>query len=121
MIDMRLPEHAYREKCHNDQYFLGVLLDAANAAQTFLSNYLHVLSSENKRKIRKVISLYQQMNDSIFTSIPYHKTTAVFCQDPALVWNQAMRARLAEALSQNSILEQQLRVMVGEGLGDWEK
>lgn len=117
---MQSEDDKYRKLCRNDQFFLGVLIDALNAAQVFLNNYLSVLAKQNQLKLQKVISLYKTMKDSILEIIPYEKTSSVFDQDSAPVWDKDIRTRLAGVLIKNCVLEKELRLIVKEILDNWD-
>lgn len=117
---MRLHDLQYYVHCRCDQYFLGMMLDAIHAAQTFLSRYLHVLPADEQCTLQAVIDLYRQMNASILQIIPYEKTSRVFCTNIAPVWDRDTRLHLADALTENLAREKQLRTMIREILGHYE-
>ena len=118
---MQLSDGEYRNKCGNDQYFLGILLDAGRAAQIYIENSASLLAGENQSRMLSIAGLYEKMNAAILDVIPYEKTSIVFNEDASPKWENPLRKSLADALSQNIEREKQIRAIVKDILNNWEE
>lgn len=117
---MQLSDDDYRRVCGNDQYFLGILLDAGRAAQMYIKNSAPLLTDENQNRMLSIAALYKKMNTAILDAIPYEKTSAVFDEGSSSQWEKPFRDKLADVLSQNIEHEKQLRMIVKDILDNWE-
>ena len=116
---MQLDNDDYRKHCGNDQYFLGGLLDAGRAAQQYLRDSAALLTGENRQQLISISAWYEKMNREILRVIPYEKTTAIFSQSSAPIWDRALRLRLAGVLQENLECEKKIRAAVKTILKHW--
>lgn len=107
-----LDEAEYLEKCQNDQYHIGSLLDARHAAYVYLHACSDLLDGENREMLEEAASIYKQMTDNLLGAVPYEETTTVFNTDSSARWDEARRRELTAALKANKELEKQVRIIV---------
>jgi len=114
-----LDDEQYREKCRNDQYHIGSLMDARRAAHIYLRESAALLAGENRAKLLEASRLYRVMLDNMLAAVPYERTSSVFNGSSDPVWSAAQRQALAEALRKNKRLEKEVRVLVADILKHW--
>ncbi|HBN86232.1 MAG TPA: hypothetical protein DDZ89_20605, partial [Clostridiales bacterium] len=118
-----LGDAEYKEKCGNDCYHIGSLLDARRAAYIYLENSIGLLDGENKTKLTEVKKIYKSMVDNLLSVVPYNETTPVFNSTPdfttATLSVTQRRKELAEALKENKDLERKARAIIKEILNNW--
>jgi len=120
-----LPDSEYKEKCGNDCYHIGSMLDARRAAHKYLEMCAGLLEGENKERLKEVTRRYKNMVDKLLAAVPYEETSPVFNDTPDFVsatFKMAEgRRKIAAALRENKELERQARIIVKEILDSWEE
>ena len=119
-----LSDAEYKEKCGNDCYHIGSLLDARHAAYVYLENSIVLLDGKNKAILTEVTKIYKSMVDNLLAVVPYNETTPVFNGTPdfrSATFTVAQRRKeLAVALKGNKEFEKQARILIKNVLENWE-
>jgi hypothetical protein len=113
-----LDDEGYRAIYPYAQYHIGSLQDARRAAWRFLEHSAELLPEENRNRLRQAAGIYRRMLENLLGVVPYDQS-AIVHHTASPFWGLPIRRRLADALRENRMLENQVRAVVGRVLAEW--
>ena len=106
----------------NENYHLGVLVDARRSAHIYLHESARLLSGSNQEKLNKVSLLYKSTTDAILSVMPYKMLNEHFAFNgsPKEAWSIDVRKKLVDALCQIIEVENEIQSIIKSVLDNWE-
>ncbi len=106
----------------NENYHLGVLVDARRCAYVYLQESASMLKGRNKEKLLDISKAYKSIVDDILAIVPYKMMNENFAfngnnEEP---WSSDIRQRLVAALNKATDTEKRIQSAVKDILKHWD-
>ena len=111
-------EEEYKSFRRNENYHVGVLVDARRSAQVYLEESAVLAGGSAGKKLLETAALYRELCDGILAVVPYNRLSEQFAFNagPEESWDRDTRVRLAAALREAVSIERSVQTVAKDVL-----